>query len=537
MKLLPAIFFFIGALQAQPLPQISPQRIRADVRLLSSDLLEGRGVGTRGGELASQYIATQFELAGLRPAGDNQTYYQRVPLVGVEPQPGTSLSATTAGQPLSFEYLRQFVGVTGKQQADVRFRAEAIFVGHGITAPEFHWDDYKGIDVRNKVVVLFTNEPASSDPGFFGGRSLTYYGRWTYKFEEAARRGALACIIIHTTPTAGYGWDVVRNSWGKENPQVRLAPGASALALSGWITADAATALLRKSGRTVSDLLAAAESPHFRPFPLGVTISAHLVSKLRDIESNNVVAIAPGSDPRLAREAVVFSAHWDHLGIGTPVRGDGIYNGAVDNATGCAILMELARAWAALPQKPRRSAVFVAVTAEEAGLLGSQYYGAHPVIPAGKTAINLNYDALLPAGRLDSLTVSGAERTTAWPVVRQIAQRMALKLDPEAHPEAGYYYRSDHFSLARVGIPAFSIGAGSSYSGKPADYSRQVSDRYGEDYHQPSDEFHQDWDFTGLAQAASFGMALGMDIANANGLPSWNAGDEFFAIREASSAR
>ena len=537
MKPLFAFIFVAAVLYSQPLPQISPQRIRADVRLLSSDLLEGRGVGTRGGELATQYIATQFELAGVKPAGENETYHQRVPLMGVDPQSSSTLTATGASRPISLEYLGQFVGVTQKQRANIDFSAEAIFAGHGISAPEFHWDDFKGVDVKNKILVLFTNEPSSTDPDFFGGRALTYYGRWSYKFEEATRRGALGCIIIHTTPTAGYGWDVVRNSWGKESPQVRIMAGAHALAISGWVTEEAGARLVEKSGHTIEELLRLADSRDFRPFSLGITVSGRMVSRLRDIESKNVVGIVPGSDPRLAAEAVVFSAHWDHLGIGTPVNGDNIYNGAVDNATGCGMLIELARAWAALPQKPRRSAIFVAVTAEEAGLLGSEYYSRHPAVPAGKTAVDLNYDAILPVGRLDSVTVSGAERTTLWPLVEQIARRMNLKIEPDAHPEQGHYYRSDHFSMARVGIPAFSIGSGSMYSGKTANYTSQVTDRYRKDYHQPSDEFHEDWDFTSLAQLARFGMAVGMDIANANSLPSWKPGDEFVAAREASGVR
>ncbi|MCX6623539.1 MAG: M28 family peptidase [Acidobacteria bacterium] len=537
MKPLFALLLLAELLPAQPLPQISPQRIRADVRFLASDLLEGRGVGTRGGELATAYIAAQFELAGLKPAGDNGTYFQTVPLTGVDPQPSSTLEVNGGGQTISFQYLQQFVGVTQKQQEDVSFGAEAIFVGHGISAPEFHWDDFKGVDVRDKVIVLFTNEPASSDPGFFGGRALTYYGRWSYKFEEAARRGALGCIIIHTTPTAGYGWEVVRNSWGKESPQVKLKPGEHGLAISGWVTEEAGQKLLQRSGHTVAELLKAADSKDFRPFALSMTIAGRMLSKVREIESRNVVGMVPGSDSRLAPEAVVFSSHWDHLGLGTPVNGDRIYNGAVDNATGCGVLIEVARAWAALPRKPRRSAIFVSVTAEESGLLGSSFYGQHPVAPAGKTAINLNYDAILPVGRVDAISVSGAERTTAWPVVEQIARRMNLKITPDPQPEQGSYYRSDHFSMARVGIPAFTIHAGSEYSGKPAEYGAQMRERYRKDYHQPSDEFHEDWDFTSLAQVARFGMAVGMDVANANSLPSWRLGDEFLAVREASGVR
>ncbi|MBV9507547.1 MAG: M28 family peptidase, partial [Acidobacteriia bacterium] len=344
---------------------LSSQKIREYDRYLASDLLEGRGVGTRGGDLATEYIANQFAVNGAQPAGDKGTYFQKVPLVAITTQPEARLSATGGGKDVSFRWLEDFVGVNEQQKTTGKFEAEAVFVGHGIKAPEWNWDDYKGVDVRGKVVVLFTNEPNSTDPKFFDGRALTYYGRWTYKFEEAARRGAVAAIIIHTTPTAGYGWDVVRSSWGRQNTYVALRPGETALALAGWVTRDAGGKLLALAGKNVDGLLAAAESRDFRPIPLGIRIHCTMPSKVRPLETRNVAALVPGSDPKLKDEVVIYSAHWDHLGVGEPVNGDSIYNGAIDNATGCAILMELARVWAALPQKPRRSALFLAVTAEE----------------------------------------------------------------------------------------------------------------------------------------------------------------------------
>ena len=505
---------------------ISANRILFHVKHLASDLLEGRGVGARGGEIATEYIATQFGLAGLKPAGDNGTFYQRVPLIGIAVQPSAKLSA---GNP-NFRWEEDFVGTAEQQKPQTDFEADAIFVGHGIVAPEFQWNDYKDVDVKGKVVALFTNEPTSNDPKFFGGRALTYYGRWTYKYEEALRHGALACIIIHTTPTAGYGWEVVRNSWGREQPFVKLAPGQPALALAAWITKEAGAKLLN-----VDEMLKASESRDFRPIPLNVKIRASLPAKVREIESRNVAGLVEGSDPKLKSEVVVYTAHWDHLGIGTPVNGDAIYNGAVDNATGCGVLLELARAWAALPEKPKRSALFLSVTAEEGGLRGSEYYATHPIFPPGKTAVNMNYDSLYPFGRTRDVAVGGAERTTFYPTVEAVAKRMKLVIKEEGHPEQGHYYRSDHFEMAKVGIPAFTISMGTEYLGKPPDFYEKVFTEYNEKhYHQPSDEYRPDWNFAGMEQMAQFGFLLGMEAANAAGLPTWKAGDEFLAAREKS---
>ncbi len=533
--------FALLALSAACLAQIqeiSGDRIRAHVRFLSSDLLEGRGVATRGGLLATEYIATQFALAGLKPGGDNGTYLQKVPLVGIQTQPDARLSAGRGGKRADFRWLEDFVGVSRRQKPLEEFTAEAVFVGHGIVAPEFQWNDYAGADVRGKIVVLFTNEPPSADETFFAGRALTYYGRWSYKYEEALRQGALGAVIIHTDETAGYGWEVVRNSWGGEEPYVKLAPGEPALAFAGWVTRQAGDKLLGLAGRSVDELLKLADTRGFRPIPLGVRIEARIPSKVRELETHNVIGIVPGSDSALASEAVVFSAHWDHLGIGTPVAGDSIYNGAVDNATGCGILLELARFWAALEQKPRRSAVFVAVTAEEGGLRGSEYYAAHPAFPAGKTAVALNFDGFYPFGRTRDVIVTGAERTTLWPVVEQAARRIGFEIKPEPRPEQGFYYRSDHFSFARAGIPAFSIKMGDEFFGKPPDYGRRLFEDYNaRHYHRPSDEYREDWDFSGIEQIARFGFLIGLDAANLATLPTWKPGDEFLPARQKSLSR
>jgi Zn-dependent M28 family amino/carboxypeptidase len=507
---------------------ISAERIREHDKFLGSNLMEGRGVGQRGGDLATEYIADQLALVGTKPAGDNGTYFQRVPLVGVTTQPGAQISGIAGGRSVSFQWLSEFVGVTETQKPDAQFEGDAIFVGHGITAPEWNWDDFKGIDVRGKVLVLFTNEPPSTDPKFYEGRALTYYGRWTYKYEEALRRGALAAIIIHTNGTAGYGWDVVRSSWGREDSQVKVPAGAKALAFAGWITQEAGNKLLGLTGKKVDELLAAANSRDFRPIPLGIRIRGNIPSKIRALDTRNVAAIVPGSDPKLKDEVVIFSAHWDHLGVGEPINGDSIYNGAIDNATGCAILLELARAWAALPQKPRRSALFLSVTAEEGGLRGSEYYAAHPLFPPSKTAIDLNYDAIYPWGRAKDVVINGAERTSVWQTAQAVAKRLNLTISPDSEPEQGHYFRSDHFSFAHVGIPAFSIDHATQFAGKPADFYQKSWQEFNEKhYHQPSDEFHADWDFTALQQAAEFGFLLGTDIANEEKLPDWKPGDQF----------
>ena len=513
---------------------IAGERLRAHVKFLASDLLEGRGVGVRGGDLATEYIASQFALVGAKPAGDAGTYFQNLTLVGVEPQPESTLTAGST----SFKWLDDFVGVTYRQTTDAAFDGEAVFVGHGIVAPEYQWNDYEGVDVKGKVVVLFTNEPPSDDPKFFTGPALTYYGRWTYKYEEAARHGAAAAIIIHTTPTASYGWEVVRSSWGREDQQVKLAPGDRQLALAGWVTKDAGEKLTASLGHSVDELLKMADARGFHAMPMGIRIAGKAPAKVREIHTRNVVGKIEGSDAKLKEEAVIFSAHWDHLGIGDPVNGDAIYNGAADNATGCAMIIEIARAWADLPQKPRRSAIFLAVTAEEAGLRGSEYYGQHPVVPTEKTAAAINLDMFMPFGRARDVNVTGAERTTMYPIVEEAARRFSLTITPDPRPSAGTYYRSDHFSFARVGIPSFSIEQGVDLLGKPPGTGKNLFDGFEEKrYHQPADEYRDDWEFTGMEHYARFAMLIGVNTANQIKMPTWHAGDEFLAARVASGVQ
>jgi Zn-dependent M28 family amino/carboxypeptidase len=516
---------------------ISGEHMRAHVKFLASDLLEGRGVGTRGGDLATEYIATQFALAGLKPAGDKGTFFQNFTLVGTEPQI-TQMTVDSKGKTLTFQWLNDFVGVTLQQKPDVTVDADAIFVGHGIVAPEYQWDDYKDVDVRGKVVVFFTGEPPSNDPKFFTGEALTYYGRWTYKYEEAVRHGAAGAIIIHTTPTASYGWNVVRSSWSKEDIAMKVAAGAPALGFAGWVTTEAGDQLAASLGKTAAELLAAADARGFHAQPMPLRFHIRAQSKIREAATRNVIGKVEGSDPQLKNEAVLFSAHWDHLGIGEPIRGDKIYNGAVDNATGCGMLLELARAWAALPQKPRRSALFISVSAEESGLLGSEYYGQHPVVPAGETALAINYDGFPPLGRTRDVGARGSERTTVFPLVEEAARRFNFTLSPDPRPFAGTYYRSDHFSFARVGIPAFSVDNGEDVLGQPPGTGKKYADEYTEaHYHQPSDEYHDDWNFSGMEAYARLGFVINLNAANLPKLPTWHAGDEFLPARAASGVK
>lgn len=508
-KRIACVLLTAAALAAQ---DISGERIRAHVRFLASDLLEGRGVGARGGDLATEYLATQLAIAGARPAGANGSWFQPVPLVGVQTLAGSQLRAGD----LDFNLLTEFVGAAQTQVPEQRFAGDAIFVGHGISAPEFKWNDYAGVDVKGKVVVLFTNEPPSTDPAFFGGRALTYYGRWTYKYEEALRRGAAAALILHTTPTAGYGWEVVRNSWGREDFHVKRA--GDALAFAGWLSQQAAEKLATAAGKSLPELLELADTPGFRAFPLGLSISGNIHSKTRDLGTRNVAGIVRGSDPAVSSEVVIYSAHWDHLGINPNAAGDGIYNGAVDNATGCAILLEMARAWADSKVKPRRSALFLFMAAEESGLRGAEYYVTKPLVPLSKTSLDLNFDSFYPFGRIKDVVLVGAERTTFWPQIQDIAQRFNLTIAPDPRPEQGSFFRSDHFPFAKAGIPAFSVNGGATFLANEETSSARLKEYGAHNYHQPSDEYREDWDFANMEYLARFGVALGQEAANADQL-------------------
>ncbi len=516
------------------LQKTDPEQIRAHVRFLSLDSLEGRGTGQRGGEIAAEYIATQFWLDGLKPAGDNGTFFQKVPMVGITSAPETTFELVPKrGDSMQLKPLDEYVAYDQTQRPSNDIDADIVYVGYGIQAPEYQWDDYKGVDVHGKVLLMLVNEPPSDDPNFFKGPALTYYGRWTYKYEEAARKGAVGAILIHKSDMASYPWEVVRNSNSGEKEFLKS--DAPQLKAASWIQLEVARQLMQKAGFDLDKMMADAKSRNFRPQPLPVKLKAHMVSKLRQITSNNVVAMLPGSDPKLKNEAVMYTAHYDHLGIRPDMPGDNIYNGARDNGTGCGILLELARVFSQAPARPKRSIIFASVTAEEQGLLGSEYLGKHPPIPAGNIALDLNFDDVPPLGEPQEVEVSGAERTTFYPTVEAMAKEFRLAIRPDAHPEAGHYYRSDHFSMARVGVPAFSVNEGMKYKNHNTEWGMQQAEEYtNKHYHQPSDEYSPSMDFRGDATMARFGFALGWAAASQPKLIGWQKGDEFEKARLAS---
>ncbi|HET7436431.1 MAG TPA: M28 family peptidase [Thermoanaerobaculia bacterium] len=517
-----------------------PDAVKAHIRFLSSDLLEGRGPGTRGDQLAQQYIAAQFEAMGLPPNGDNGTYFQKVSLLGIETAGDkTSLSFEKSGAPTigPLKYLDQFVGGNQTQNEVESLDSELVFVGHGVVAPEYKWDDYKGLDTRGKTLVMLVDDPPANakEPDLFKGRTRTYYGRWTYKYETGTAKNAQAVLLIHTDASAGYGWKVVRNSWSGESSYVKRKEGDPAVRFAGWLTESAARDLFRAAGQDLDALTRAAASRNFKPVSLGYRIKGTVTSKLRPFDTANVVARLEGSDPQLKNEAVLYTAHHDHLGIATAdEKGDTIYNGAIDNASGVATVLEIARVWSQAP-RPRRSIVFAAVAAEEQGLLGSEFYGQHPTIPAGKIALGINLDALYLFGKVKDVVMIGSEKTTFYPTVQRIANAMGLTITPDQAPEQGSYYRSDHFSFAKAGIPSFSIKQGHDIVGKPEAWGvAQAAEYRDKRYHQPSDEFDPNWDFSAAAQIGQLSFWLGSEAANQTELPNWPPGEEFRAARDAS---
>jgi TonB family protein len=522
-----------GWAERSHVPKFDAEKIRAHVKYLASDELEGRGTGQKGGDAAADYIAGQFKSYGLVPAGENNTYFQEVPMVGVKTLPGTRFALVpNNGAPVELTNLEDYVTSNERQTASAEIDAPIVFVGYGISAPEYQWDDYKGYDLKGKVALLFVNEPISDDPKFFKGKALTYYGRWTYKYEETARRGAIATLIIHRSDLASYPWTVVRNSWGGEKSFLKL-DGTPKLEAASWIQQDVARKLVASAGLDLDKLFQEAQSRDFKPIPLPVNLKAHIVSSVRPFNSRNVLGFVRGEGMIEGQskdaEAILYTAHYDHFGIDNskPV-GANIYHGAADNATGCGILLELARVWARTKHAPPRSILFAAVTAEEQGLLGSEYLGKHVAQLGARIILDLNYDDLPPIGIPEEVEVSGAERTTFYPTVEETAKEFDLTIRPDARPEAGHYYRSDHFSLGRVGIPAFSINEGMKYKGHDTAWGEaEAKDFVDHRYHQPSDEYKPEMDFRGDALMGQFGYALGMKAAMANTVPAWLPGDEF----------
>jgi len=528
----PATEFGFSAPVAAAMQGIDAERIRAHVKFLADDLLEGRGTGTRGGDIAANYIATQFALYGLRPAGDDGGYLQRVDFTGVLTQPSTTMMVTSkAAAPLELKLGEDYVTSNQTQTDVVDIDAPIVFAGYGIEAPEFKWNDYKGVDVKGKVVLVIVNEPPSKDPKFFKAAAMTYYGRWTYKFEEAARKGAVGALIIHRTDLASYGWNVVRSSWSSE--EVYLGNDRDPkLAAASWIQLDVARQLFAASGLKLDDMIESAGTRQFKARELPVRLKAHIVSKVRKFVSYNVLGLLPGTDSGPPTQAVIYTAHYDHLGIDASLSGDNIYNGAIDNATGCGMLIELAHAYSTATVKPPHPVLFASVTAEEKGLLGSNYLGKHLPLPAAQVALDLNFDAILPVGLPESVNVTGAERTSFYPLVETTAKAFGFAIEPDAEPGAGHYYRSDHFSLARAGIPSFSINTALKFVGHPPEWGRAQREEYtAKRYHQPSDEYRPDMDFSTNAALTRFGFALGWQALNSKETVNWLPGDEFEAVR------
>ena len=516
---------------------ISEDALRAHIKFLSDDRLEGRGTGARGGELAALYVAEQFEAMGLKGAGAKGSFWQPVSLVGVKADPKTELHINGATEAANFKFADDFVAFTGAQTERVSVNAEMVFVGYGIDAPEQKWNDYKGPaeDYRGKILVMLVNDPPATpqEPDLFGGRRLTYYGRWTYKYEEAARRGAVGVILLHTNESAGYPWSVVRTSNGSWRFDIARTSSDKTpyLQIRSWMTDDAAHRMIQLAGFNLDELRKQAATRDFKPVKLNLTASIDLKSELKRVEAPNVVAILPGRDPKLRDEYVVYSAHWDHFGIGAPDKnGDTIYNGALDNATGVASVLEIARVLSSLPlaERPRRSFLFLITTGEEQGLIGSEWYSLHPLVPLNKTAADINLDSMNILGPTRDFVPLGAERSSLKAVVDQIARERGLRISPDPRPEQGSFYRSDHFPFAKVGVPSISLKEGSEYIGHTKDWGEKKFKEYNEaHYHQPSDEYHDDWNFAGMIQEADFAMAIGRRVADLPTLPKFNPNDEF----------
>ncbi|MGX4643772.1 M28 family peptidase [Massilia sp. SYSU DXS3249] len=504
--------------------------LRGHLAFLASDAVEGRGTGQRGGELTVTYLETQALAAGLKPANGN-SFRQEVKIAGVRPLPQQSNVALVAGgQALPLNFGADWVWAPGDAKPEHKMDAELVFVGYGISAPEEGWDDFKGLDAKGKVLVMLVNDPAptASEPKRFNGAGLTYYGRWTYKFEEAARQGAAGVLLIHTDASASYGWSVVQNSWAAAE-RFQLADADLGSGMQGWMTDATARKLFATAGQDLDKLRAAAEDKAFKPVTLNARVKGDTRAAVRVLNEYNVAGVVPGTDPKLKDEIVIYSAHWDHMGKqGT--EGDTIFNGAVDNASGTAGLLAMAQEAARNPAK--RSQMFLWVAAEEQGLLGSAAYAAKPLWPADKTAANLNLDSLNWIGAAKDIGVQGSERTDLGAMAAATAKSMGL-LVAEAKPDlAGGYFRSDHFSFAKAGIPAFSVGGGRTWV-KDVEANNAKSAAYRARYHQQNDEYDPSWDLSGMVQQAQFTLNLGRMIADSPKMPQWKAGDAFGKIRAA----
>jgi Zn-dependent M28 family amino/carboxypeptidase len=514
---------------------ITESALRGHIRYLADDLLEGRGPGSRGDELARRYIATQFESLGIKPAAPGGGWYQPVPLVGVTAQVPATASFTRGGERLELKRHDDYVFASGKPVDRVAIdKAELVFVGYGMQAPEYQWDDFKGMDLRGKILLVMNNDPAD-DPELFGGKRRLYYGRWDYKYASAARQGAAGAIIIHTTPSAGYPFQVVQTSWSGEEFELQEEAGPK-LQMRGWMTEDASRRLVTLGGQDLDKLRAAAERRDFRPVSLGVQLSIAFNCDVRKKTTGNVIGMLRGSDPALSEEALVFMAHHDHLGLAAQrnAQGDNIYNGAVDNASGTAALLAIARACAQLKAPPARSILFAAVGAEEQGLLGSLYFAQHPPLPAGRLAAVINIDGVNIIGPTKDVNVVGLGKSNLDELVEGVARWQNRVVTPDQFPDRGYYYRSDQFSLAKVGVPGVYLHSGINVIGQPEGWGRKKLDEWTETkYHQPSDQYSDEWDLLGAVEDVRLLFHVGLEAAQRRQRPRWNAGDEFEAARKA----
>jgi Zn-dependent M28 family amino/carboxypeptidase len=509
---------------------LDPRVLRAHLEFLADDALEGRAAGTRGGAIAAKYIATQFERLGLEPAGDSGTYFQRVPIIALTPEPTLAVAGPT---PARLTWKTDYVMWSMRNDSLVDARADAVFVGYGIVAPEDGWDDYAGADVKGKIVIALVNDPGLQDSTIFRGKILTYYGRWTYKIEEARRQGAAGILMVHTTESATYPWTTVLSGW--VGPQVRLEAPPSSLLVAGWLQQDAAARLFQQGGQDLTALSAAAARRGFKPVPMHLQLTASVRSAIRRSETENVLGRWPGRGP-LAREAVLIGGHYDHFGIGAPVKGDSIYNGAEDNASGTAGVLAAAEAFVRSDVRTARSLIFVGFAAEESGLIGSQALAAHPPMPLRDVAAILNLDVLNLYGRTRDFSALGLDQSSLGRVIGRAAAAEGLKVTP--NPEAlmrGSYFRSDHFSFARAGVPGTSLESGSDFVGRPVGWGKEQKDRYVEQrYHQPSDEVQPWFNYDGAIQQLRVTVRTAIAVADAPDQPTWNATSEF---RRAGAAR
>ena len=524
------------------LPNLDTARVLADITRLSSDEFQGRAPGVEGERLTVEYLTTQFKAAGLEPGNQDGTYVQKVPLVGLRPMVTSPFTVKQGGRSRTLRVLGDVVPFSTRVAEEVSLTdSELVFVGYGIQAPEFGWDDFKGVDVKGKTVLMLVNDPpvpgngpGNLDPAAFGGKAMTYYGRWTYKFQKAAEMGAAGVLVIHETEPAGYPFSVAQGMGGERFNLVTPDKNMSRAAVEGWISLEATTELFTSAGLDFDALKARAATKDFAPVSLKTTASVTLSQTMRTVDSQNVIAKLTGSDPVLKDEYVIYSAHWDHLGVSTvPRDGDAINNGAMDNASGTAAMLEIARASKAITPAPKRSIVFLAVTAEEQGLLGSEYYAKFPLYPLDRTLANVNVDGMNMWGRTSDVTVVGYGASDLDDYLAAAAAEQGRTLIPDPESEKGFYYRSDHFNFAKVGIPALYTDDGATFIDKPAGYGQQKRDEFNKrDYHAPSDEVKPDWDLAGLAEDGKLLLAVGYRVATAATYPEWKPGNEFKAVRD-----